>query len=50
MTEIDALPGGSQTPGEFCRKPLVQGAPGHMEGHNTHGGVAVDGGLRRQAR
>jgi len=40
VTEIDALPGGSQTPGEFARKPLVTGAPGHMEGHNTHGGVA----------
>ena len=40
VTEIDALPGGSQTPGEFARKPLVADAPGHMEGHNTHGGVA----------
>src|SRR6266850_183397 len=25
----------------FDRKPLVNGAPGHMEGHNTHGGVAA---------
>src|SRR5215471_2997852 len=41
VTEIDALPGGSQTPGEFARKPLVADAPGHMEGHNTHGGVAL---------
>src|SRR5499425_937719 len=41
VTEIDALPGGSQTPGEFARKPLVANAPGHMEGHNTHGGVAA---------
>ncbi len=40
VTEIDALPSGSQTPLEFARKPLVAGAPGHMEGHNTHGGVA----------
>jgi aminobenzoyl-glutamate utilization protein B len=40
VTEIDALPGGSQTPGEFARKPLVADGPGHMEGHNTHGGVA----------
>src|SRR5262249_55624064 len=39
VTEVDALPGGSQTPGEFSRKPLVKDAPGHMEGHNTHGGV-----------
>jgi aminobenzoyl-glutamate utilization protein B len=41
VTEVDALPGGSQTPGEFARKPLINGAPGHMEGHNTHGGVAT---------
>ncbi len=40
-TEIDALPGGSQTPLEFEHKPLIPGAPGHMEGHNTHGGVAT---------
>src|SRR5882724_5477864 len=40
VTEIDALPGGSQTPGELTRKSLVQDGPGHMEGHNTHGGVA----------
>jgi aminobenzoyl-glutamate utilization protein B len=40
VTEVDALPGGSQTAGEIARKPLVKDAPGHMEGHNTHGGVA----------
>jgi aminobenzoyl-glutamate utilization protein B len=41
VSEIDALPGGSQTPGNIERKPLIQGAPGHMEGHNTHAGVAI---------
>jgi aminobenzoyl-glutamate utilization protein B len=41
VTELDALPGGSQTPLAFDRKPLVEGGPGHMEGHNTHGGVAT---------
>jgi len=41
VTEIDALPQGSQTPGSIERKPLVKDAPGHMEGHNTHGAVAV---------
>src|ERR1700730_12397189 len=40
VTEADPSPGGSQAPGEFERKPLVANAPGHMEGHNTHGGVA----------
>src|SRR5438552_18776218 len=32
VTEVDALPGGSQKPGEFARSPLVPNAPGHMEG------------------
>src|SRR6266852_5220789 len=41
VTEMDALPGGSQTPGSIERKPLIAGAPGHMEGHNTHPGVAI---------
>jgi aminobenzoyl-glutamate utilization protein B len=40
-TEIDALPEGSQTPMSIERKPLVAGAPGHMEGHNTHAGVSA---------
>src|SRR5207253_5686459 len=40
VTEVDALPGGSQTHGTWERKPLVKDGPGHMEGHNTHGGVA----------
>jgi aminobenzoyl-glutamate utilization protein B len=41
VTEVDALQEGSQTPNVFDHKPLVDGAPGHMEGHNTHGGVAT---------
>ena len=41
VSEIDALPEGSQTPMELTRKPLVPGAPGHMEGHNTHGGLVA---------
>lgn len=41
VTEVDALPEGSQTPGSIDRKPLIAGAPGHMEGHNTHAGVTV---------
>src|SRR3954453_13307540 len=40
VTEVDALPGGSQTAGTYERTPLVKDGPGHMEGHNTHGGVA----------
>jgi aminobenzoyl-glutamate utilization protein B len=41
VSEIDALPGGSQAPLNIDHKPLVTGAPGHMEGHNTHAGVAI---------
>jgi aminobenzoyl-glutamate utilization protein B len=41
VSEMDALPEGSQTPGSIERMPLVDGAPGHMEGHNTHAGVAI---------
>jgi aminobenzoyl-glutamate utilization protein B len=40
-TEMDALPEGSQTPGSIARKPLTPGAPGHMEGHNTHPAIAM---------
>lgn len=40
-TEFDALPTGSQTAGFVGRRPLVEGAPGHMEGHNTNAAVAV---------
>lgn len=40
-TEMDALPEGSQTPGSLTRKPLVEGAPGHMEGHNLMAAAAV---------
>ena len=46
-TEMDALPEGSQTPGSIPRKPLVEGAPGHMEGHNVMGGGGRGRGLRR---
>ena len=40
-TEMDALPEGSQTPGSIPRKPLVEGAPGHMEGHNVMAAVGI---------
>ena len=40
-TEMDSLPEGSQTPGSIPRKPLVEGAPGNMEGHNVNAAVAV---------
>ncbi|MEC7739854.1 MAG: amidohydrolase [Gemmatimonadota bacterium] len=38
-TDIDNIPKASQTPGVACYLPLVEGAPGHGEGHNS--GMAV---------
>ena len=38
--DIDAIPQASQVPGVACRVPLVAGAPGHGEGHNS--GQAVN--------
>jgi aminobenzoyl-glutamate utilization protein B len=38
-TDVDDIPKASQTPGVACRLPLVDGAPGHGEGHNA--GMAV---------
>ena len=39
-SDIDCLPKASQKPGVAYRKPLVEGAPGHGEGHNS--GQAVN--------
>jgi aminobenzoyl-glutamate utilization protein B len=39
-SDIDGIPQASQVPGVACRMPLVQGAPGHGEGHNS--GQAVN--------
>jgi aminobenzoyl-glutamate utilization protein B len=39
-TDIDGIPQASQKPGVACRSPLVPGAPGHGEGHNS--GMAVN--------
>ena len=34
-SDIDGIPQASQKPGVACHDPLVPGAPGHGEGHNT---------------
>lgn len=39
-SDIDSLPKASQKPGVAYREPLVEGAPGHGEGHNS--GQAVN--------
>src|SRR5215467_9799310 len=39
ITDIDCIPRASQKPGVAYHDPLVEGAPGHGEGHNS--GMAV---------
>lgn len=34
-SDIDGIPKSNQTPGVAYHKPLVEGAPGHGEGHNS---------------
>src|ERR1700761_5614248 len=36
MSDYDCIPGASQKPGVLVHDPIVPGAPGHGEGHNTH--------------
>lgn len=40
-SDIDGIPKASQTPGVPWHKPLVEGAPGHGEGHNSGQAVNV---------
>ena len=40
-TEYDANPDNSQASGVAEHKAIVEGAPGHCEGHNTNGAVLV---------
>lgn len=40
-TDVDALPNMSQKPGVAYRAPIVEGAPGHGEGHNSGMGVNI---------
>ncbi|MCO6388778.1 amidohydrolase [Aliihoeflea sp. 40Bstr573] len=39
--EYDACPQNSQRPGVLHREEMVEGAPGHCEGHNGNGAVMV---------
>lgn len=40
-SDIDGIPKSSQTPGVAYRKPMVEAAPGHGEGHNSGQAVNV---------
>jgi aminobenzoyl-glutamate utilization protein B len=48
-TEYDANPDNSQLPGICEHKPIVEGAPGHCEGHNVNGTVMIAGALAAKA-
>lgn len=49
MTDIDGIPRASQKPGVAYRAPLVEGAPGHGEGHNSGQAVNVTAALTLKA-
>jgi aminobenzoyl-glutamate utilization protein B len=40
ITDVDCIPRASQKPGVAYHEPIVEGAPGHGEGHNS--GMAVN--------
>ena len=40
-SDVDGIPKASQMPGVAYRQPMVEGAPGHGEGHNSGHGVTV---------
>ena len=44
-SDLDGIPGASQKPGVAYHDPLVEGAPGHGEGHNSGQAVIIAGAL-----
>ena len=40
-SDIDGIPKSSQMPGVAFHKPMIEGAPGHGEGHNSGQAVIV---------
>jgi aminobenzoyl-glutamate utilization protein B len=48
-TEYDANPDNSQASGVAEQMPIVEGAPGHCEGHNTNAAVLVASALAAKA-
>ena len=44
-TDVDGLPQASQKPGVAYRDPLIEGAPGHGEGHNAGQALMVTAAL-----
>jgi aminobenzoyl-glutamate utilization protein B len=48
-SDIDGIPQASQYPGVACRRPMVEGAPGHGEGHNSGLAVSITAALAVKA-
>jgi aminobenzoyl-glutamate utilization protein B len=48
-SDIDGLPQTSQWPGIPCHRPMVEGAPGHGEGHNSGLAVTITAALAARA-
>ncbi len=44
-SDVDGIPKSSQLPGVTYRKPLIEGAPGHGEGHNSGQAVNITAAL-----
>lgn len=44
-SDIDGIPQASQYPGVACHKPIIPGAPGHGEGHNSGQAVNITAAL-----
>jgi aminobenzoyl-glutamate utilization protein B len=40
-SDLDCIPKASQKPGEAFKDPIVEGAPGHGEGHNSGQAVII---------
>src|SRR5262249_13978792 len=45
MTDIDCIPRASQKPGVAYHDPIIEGAPGHGEGHNSGQAVNITAAL-----
>ena len=44
-TDVDGIPKSSQMPGVTYRQPMIEGAPGHGEGHNSGQAVNITAAL-----
>ncbi|HSG65932.1 MAG TPA: amidohydrolase, partial [Gammaproteobacteria bacterium] len=48
-SDVDGIPQASQLPGVAYREPLIEGAPGHGEGHNSGQAVNITAALAVKA-